>query len=289
MIDYFILTNNSNPIPHLKTYNISKDIFLHSSKAPEKFKSKKFVLNIFGSIEGNYENEFLTKKSINNIFKKIDNKEKLFSCVNNCEGRFVIIASFKSETYVLLDRFSKKDVFLLKQKSHFYISDNFKAILNNNNNLSFNSMALSNLFLVYGVKMAKKDTIFNEIKRIGVNEKLLIKKNKFEIVDNYYKPESSIEYNDKMIDKYYEINKSFFLNFGEKKRGLFMSSGFDSSYLLALQQQLFGSKNVIGLTCVQKFNQRSGVYNKFEIERVNKLAKFYNISDQQHLIRIYLN
>ena len=68
--------------------------------------------------------------------------------------------------------------------------------------------------------MAKKDTIFNEIKRIGVNEKLLIKKNKFEIVDNYYKPESSIEYNDKMIDKYYEINKSFFLNFGEKKKGI---------------------------------------------------------------------
>ena len=82
-----------------------------------------------------------------------------------------------------------------------------------------------------------------------------------------------------MIDKYYEINKSFMLNFGEKKKGLFMSSGFDSSYLLALQEKLLGSSNIVGLTCVQKFNERSGVYNKFEIERVKKLAKFYNIKN----------
>ncbi len=275
----FIITNNPEQNSHLKSQIICKDYFIFYSDTPKKFKSKKFILHIFGSIEGDYNNEFLKRKSIKGIFKKINNKEKLFKCINNCEGRFVIIAEFKNEAFIILDKYSKKDIFFSKYKSYFYISDSFKQVLKKTNDLSFNTCALANQFKVHGSRVAKKDTIFNEVKRLGLNQKLLIKKNKIKVISNHFFPKSEKDYRDDMINKYYEINKSFMLNFGEKNKALFMSSGFDSSYLLALQQKLFGSSNLIGLTCVQKFNERSGIYNKFEIERVKKLAKFYNIKN----------
>ena len=68
----FILTNNPKKIPHFKSYKVVKvgiDIFLIYSEAPTKFKNKKFTLNIFGKIEGNYHDEFLKRKSIKNIAK----------------------------------------------------------------------------------------------------------------------------------------------------------------------------------------------------------------------------
>ena len=279
MNSIFLLSNNSRLSSNLTAHNISKDIYLYSSSEPKKYKSKKFVLNIFGTIEGSYENELLVKKSITNIFKSINKKEELFNCINNCEGRFVIIVEFKNETYVVLDKYSKKDIFFSQLKSDFYISDSFKNILKYIGDLSFNNLALSNQFLVSGSKSAKKDTIFNEIKRLGLNQILLIKNNKIKIISHSFNSRSEINYNDDMIDKYYEINKSFMSNFGDKQKGLFMSSGFDSSYLLALQQKLLGSKNIIGLTCVQKFSHRSGIYNKFEIDRVKKLSNFYDIKN----------
>ncbi len=279
MNNNFILTNNSKKIPHFKCYTMGKDNYLFYTEKPKKFKNNKFTLNIFGKIEGDYHDEFLKRKSINNIFKKINSKDKLFKCINNCEGRFVIIVEYKNEIYIILDKYSKKDIFFSQSKSNFYISDNFKNISKKIDNFSFNNNALANQFLVHGARSAKKDTIFNEIRRIGMGQKILIKKSKLKLINQNFTPLSEKDYQDDMIDKYYEINKSFMLNFGEKKKALFMSSGFDSSYLLALQEKLFGPSKIIGLTCVQKFNERSGVYNKFEIERVKKLAKFYNIKN----------
>ena len=279
MKNNFIITNNPKQSSDLSSKITCKDYFIFYSITPKKFKTKKFILYIFGSIEGEYDNEFLKKKSIKDIFKKINNKEKLFKCINNCEGRFIILAEFKNETFVILDKYSKKDIFFSTYKSYFYISDSFKQILKKTNDLSFNNCALANQFKVSGARVAKKDTIFDQVKRLGLNQKLLIKKNKIKLISNNFFPKSEKDYQDDMINKYYEINKSFMLNFGEKNKALFMSSGFDSSYLLSLQHKLFGSSNIIGLTCVQKFSDRSGIYNKFEIERVKKLAKFYNIKN----------
>ncbi len=279
MNNSFIITNNPKHDSNLKAVNIGNNVFLYSFLTPKTLKLQKFELNIFGFIEGDYEGDFLKRKSIKNIFKNIHNKQKLFDCIANCEGRFIIIAEFKNETYIILDKYSKRDIFFSQLKNYFYITDSFKIILKKINNLSFNNLSLANQFLVHGSRVAKKDTIFNEVKRMGLNEKLLIKKNKIKIIKNNFIPKNETDYKDNMIEKYYEINKSFMLNFGEKRKALFMSSGFDSSYLLALQQKLFGSSKIVGLTCVQKFNQRSGVYNKFEIERVKKLAKFYKIKN----------
>ena len=139
------------------------DIFLIYSEAPTKFKNKKFTLNIFGKIEGNYHDEFLKRKSIKNIFKKINSKEKLFRCINNCKGRFAIIAEFKNEIYIILDRYSKKDISFHNLNQIFIYLIVLKNIFKKIDNPSFNYNALANQFLVHGARSAKKDTIFNEI------------------------------------------------------------------------------------------------------------------------------
>ena len=57
-----------------------------------------------------------------------------------------------------------------------------------------------------------------------------------------------------------------------------MSSGFDSSYLAANQKKIYGSKNILGHTVVQKLSKRSKIYNIFELKRILKLKKHFNFN-----------
>ena len=130
----------------------------------------------------------------------------------------------------------------------------------------------------YSTRPAKKDTIFQNIKRLGLSEKIILKKTKLNIFTNFFLPNNSENYSDDKIEDYFEIFKNYLKNNdSEKNKIIFMSSGFDSSFLTALLTKLFNRKNIFGVTCMHKFNSRSGVYNRFEVERVKKLSNYYGI------------
>ena len=57
-----------------------------------------------------------------------------------------------------------------------------------------------------------------------------------------------------------------------------MSSGFDSSFLGSLTQKVLGKKKTNGVNLKLKYSERSGVYNKFEVQKVKKIADFLGIN-----------
>ena len=127
-----------------------------------------------------------------------------------------------------------------------------------------------------GIRPPKKDKFIKEIKRLGVNQKILIEKKKLKIIEKNYFPAITQDYSDQKIKEYFEIHKNFFLKkLGKSKKSIFMSSGFDSSFLAALNVSLYGKNNLKGYTLVQKFSNRSKIYNKFEIKKIKKLKKFF--------------
>ena len=198
--------------------------------------------------------------------------------INSIEGRFIIIELSEMNTIqIYQDKFGKFDLFYLKNKKNYYISNNFKLLVNEDNKkIDVNATTL--MLTSYSTRPAKKDTIFENIKRLGISEKLVVKKNKINVVANTFIPSNAENYQYQKIDDYFEILKDYFLNNdNEKNKIIFMSSGFDSSFITALLTKLFNRKAIYGVTCMHKFNSRSGVYNRFEIQRVKKLSKFYGI------------
>ena len=58
------------------------------------------------------------------------------------------------------------------------------------------------------------------------------------------------------IKEYFQLNQDYLSRSHPIKKNIFMSSGFDSSFLTANQISLFGSKNVTGHTVIQKISKK---------------------------------
>jgi len=271
----FLLTNNALNYCHYPYKLKINNFFFFCEKKINILKFDKFNAIILGDLYGLIENDRI---------KKSYNKEKIKGVLSKnyfqkyIDGRFCVIKFNQYKTEIHLDIFSKFDLFYNINRPHTYISNDFKQTLKLSKTKLFDQIAISHSLNVIGVRPPKKNTFFKEIKRVGTNELIIIKKNKIEIEVINFLPSMTENYDDKKIEEYQLINQNYIYNTGKSKiKNIFMSSGFDSSYLAANICSIYGNKNTFGYTAIQKFSTRSKIYNVFELKRVNKLKQHFNI------------
>ena len=217
-------------------------------------------------------------KSYNFIFGNIYeiSNSKNINIKKNYDGRFCYLSIYKNKIKIELDQFSRIDIFYFQEKNNFYISSNFKLLVKIIKSKTLNQLASGHSLNVIGIRPAKQ-TLFNEISRIGVNEELIIIKNKIHVNRKKLILTQTKKYGDSKINEYFKINQEYLRKLGKtSKKNIYMSSGFDSSYLAANQKKIYGSKNILGHTVVQKLSRRSKIYNIFELKRILKLKKHFN-------------
>ena len=228
----------------------------------------------------NYNTKIIRHKSsefflFGKIYEKFNNTNPNSSVSK--DGRYCLIKINKDNSEVSLDQFSRIDIYYSKDKSNFYISSNFNLILKRLNSFSINQLAVAHSINVIGIRPPKKDTFFNEVSRIGVDEILKVKKKKIFLFKRKFNALSTTKYDDSKIKEYFEIHQKYLKNLGGgAKKNIYMSSGFDSSYLAANQKSIYKSKNIAGHTVIQKLSRRSKIYNIFELNRIKKLKKHFN-------------
>ena len=205
-------------------------------------------------------------KSYNFIFGKIYeiSHSKNINIKKNYDGRFCYLNINKNKIKIAVDQFSRIDIFYFQERNNFYISSNFKLLVKIIEFKTLNQLAIGHSLNVIGIRPAKKQTLFNEISRIGVNEELIIIKNKIHVNRKKLILTQTKKYDDSKINEYFKINQEYLRKLGKtSKKNIYMSSGFDSSYLAANQKKIYGSKNILGHTVVQKLSKRSKIYNIF--------------------------
>ena len=254
-----------------------KDFLFTNKNINNNFSYKLKISNFY--FYSNYKLNFIKKNNstsflFGKIYQKLNNKN--FSTKTSYDGRYCFIHIKNNKAEVSIDQFSRLDIFYAWDKNNFFISSNFNQIIKILENKSINQIAIGHSLNVIGIRPPKKDTFFNEISRIGVNEKLEVIRSKILIKKEKFKSFSTENYNDDKIEEYFQLNQQYLnqLSTGRKKN-IYMSSGFDSSFLTANQINLFGSSNVTGHTVIQKISERSKIYNKFEIKRILKLKKHF--------------
>lgn len=258
-------------------YKISDNCHLSTDEQIKYYHYKNEKIYVIGKIQGVYENNFLKNENIK--LKKFFYKKNIEKIKNCLEGQFLIIINKKNKTTIFQDKFSKLDIFYTTVNKNFYFSNNFTDIIKFNDDLKINQYAIAHLLSSYSIRPAKKDTIFEKIKRLGVNQYVLIEKS-LKINNIKFNPLIKENYNNKSLTEYFDLFIDYIKNTSRNKnKTIFMSSGFDSSFILGILTKIFNNKKIFGVTCLHYFNQRSGNYNKFEINRVKKLSKFYKIKN----------
>ena len=247
--------------------------FLFSQSGQTKFLVFGHIIGIRKK-DGKINKKFSTKSLLNAF-----NDDLLFQ---NIEGRFALIkinGNFSVE--IKSDKQGKKDIYILEDKRSLNVASRINFLQPNNSSKKVDSLGLMQAMYIYGGRPLKKQTLFKNIFRLGVQEKLIYKKSsgtsikKIKSAKSKLIPFNNIEkalndYSDRFIE-------SVKANSSQDGNIVFLSSGWDSTSILATLVHLLGKNKVRAVIGRMKYSKRSKIANLFEMRRAKKFADFFDV------------
>ncbi len=226
-------------------------------------------------------------KGDNNTIRKIDVLSKEFKSfsenkdieeiVNKIEGRFLLIKLNDKKLEIATDRYGQIDMYYKHDVNSAIFGSNLD-LLELEQNQGYDQSAVFHSLYIYGYRPPKKHTLYNKINRLGIGE-LAIWKNRsvsFKTIPPFITETQKMSSNDNI--RY----KDLFLDSIEKRSSsegniVYLSSGWDSTSILAGLVHLWGPKKVKAVIGRMHFSNESGVCNPFEIKRAKEVADYFGV------------
>lgn len=209
-------------------------------------------------------------------YKQLENQKN----VNLFEGRFVVI-EINNKVSIWNDNIGRYDVYWINDElnNKFCVCSSLELISKDFDKGDIDQLALSQMLSIYGSRPLKKQTLSNKINRLGVNEKLIVLDGKFDITKLEFEPLSvfskdNLSKLDEYSDAFIEAVRS---RASDTQNIVFLSSGWDSTSILAVLVHLFGPSNIDCVIGKMHYTDRSGIINSFELERAKKIAEYYKV------------
>ena len=217
------------------------------------------------------------KHLVDVYFDNVDGKS-LSSVVSQLEGRFVLFFISNDRLYASSDQFGKFDIYYQQNQSNSTLASNLDLFPENPAQGGFDQIALMHTLTYYGYRPPKKLTLYNSVKRLGVDEYAYLHGKKITLIKHEFIAKNTEEYTSIEHDKYADIFLTHLKEVASKDGNLvYLSSGWDSTAILAGLVHLFGNEKVFGIIGRMKYSARSGCCNQIEIDKAKKFAKYYGI------------
>lgn len=223
-------------------------------------------------------------KLIDSSSKEYLNKIFSASCLEDLipalEGQYIgiLVDDIKKTVQIFSDRYARLDTFYMVDNDGFYLATDLDFIFRNAKP-DYDQKMLAHLFSVYGWYTPKGLTIYRNVKQLKVGEIITVSEEGITSETIEFKPLEIENYTDEDLELYYKILKESVVARANREGTTWISSssGWDSTMLLALLVDEFGSHNVRMLTGSMKYSKTTEVINKFEISKINRIAKYYGI------------
>ena len=235
---------------------------------------------VFGSVIG--------KRSVDGVINTEASLEDLRVVLedpsnrNIAEGRFLVLRfSVDGSLQVWTDQFGRVDVYFQQVRDEIFIASGLDMLpVSKGVNSDIDDVAMMQAMYIYGGRPAKKHTWYKQVRRLGVAElfywvpgmELRLTKIPIRSIENkdYMEPDSLNDYSTIFIE-------SVRARASTEGNVVFLSSGWDSTSILATLVHLFGKSKTRAVIGRMKYSERSGVCNKFEMERAKKIADYFGI------------
>jgi len=218
-------------------------------------------------------------ESWNNFISEAITQYSLKEVANQIEGRFMLVL-VKSDRKVAIcaDRYSKLEIFIQETEQGVTLSSDISLLQEDPSARGFDQNALVHMLTYYGYCPPKKHTIYNSVKRLGVGEVAELFNGVINIKEDMFNGANSYNLN----ESDHKIYKNKFLNHlkiagSDSGNVVYLSSGWDSTSILAGLVHIFGANKVRAVTGKMCYSDRSGVCNQPEIDRAKKIAEYYGI------------
>jgi hypothetical protein len=191
------------------------------------------------------------------------------------EGRFVVVVQKGDRTWVGTDRHGRVDL---------YVAANGKALatdlslFENPAKEGYDAIGWSHTLVAYGARPAKRHTLYAGIRRLGVGESIWIQEGTIRSVWTQFVPEQTRPLTNRSLNEYADrLLDAIRIRGSHNGNVVYLSSGWDSTSILACLVHIFGPKKVRAVIGRMRYAERSGVINQFEIDRARAVADYYGV------------
>lgn len=213
----------------------------------------------------------------------IFSSDRLTEVIARLEGQYVGVLVDPTASVVRLfsDRWARIDTFWAQEGGAFVISSDLDAVFREVEP-QHDQLMLAHMLMVYGWYVPKGLTIYANVKQLRVGEILTVSESGVASETMPFVPLTIEEYGDDMLERYWELLRFSIVARAERDgtNWVSSSSGWDSSTVLGVLVHELGPKSVGMVTGSMKYSPTTDIINKFEIEKVRRIGKFYGIEPE---------
>ena len=197
------------------------------------------------------------------------------------EGRFLLVTvNAAGDLKIVADRFGRAELFYQTgQKSGFSAASDMQLLAEPPEAQGYDQEALVHMLSNYGYCPPKRHTIYRGVRRLGVGDVLTVTNGTVSIDRKTFVPARTGSYTVRDRKRYTEAFLDRLRNAGSEIGNVVcLSSGWDSTSILAGLVHIFGAAKVRAVIGRMQYSARSGVCNQFEMDRAKAIAEYFGVS-----------
>jgi len=176
------------------------------------------------------------------------------------------------------DRYFKRDVYTQNTPDGVALATDLSLLPDSPARDGYDVAALAHSMTYYGHRPPKRHTIYRAVRRLGVGDVATIRGGKLDVARTPFSPVPCQEYAEEAHGRYADAFLDYLAAAGSRDGNVvFLSSGWDSSSILAGLVHVFGPKRVTAVIGKMFYSERSGNCNRFEIERARQIAEHHGV------------
>ena len=211
--------------------------------------------------------------------RKLLQSQSTESCMKELEGRFILVRlNHAGALEVTSDRFTQIDVYYQQTGNGAVFASDLDMLPFTDGAIEYDQAAVIHSLYVYGFRPPKRHTLYKGVKRLGVGEIASWSNGKLSFRELPPFIAQTEDYGKEHHEKY----KDIFLDAVEKRSSssgnvVYLSSGWDSTALLASLVHIHGPSKVRAVIGRMHFSEQEGVCNPFEIKRAQEIADYFGV------------
>lgn len=220
-----------------------------------------------------------------NFFKELNISNDILSFIKKFKkkvhGRYLAILcdEASNEIYVFSDIYGRFDCFYHNKNNIIEIGSDLSLFEVSPSSEGYDQIGLGHFLSVYGSRPAKKQTIYKNVFRLGVGEILYFNNKNLNLKNIPFEPLETKNFIEDDLNKYSELFLNNLRKYGSDKCNIvYLSSGWDSTSILAGLVHIFGKDKVKAIIGRMRYSKRSSIINPFEIEKAKKIADYFNVN-----------
>jgi len=225
------------------------------------------------------QNEIIPYGYSSAVLEELIRTKPIEECREVLEGRFVLVVSGPGDACTIsADRYGRYDLYYQKDDKATVFASDLGLLPVHPAQKGFDQVGLAHTLCVFGFRPPKRHTLYQGVRRLGVGEIANIENGEVNFTDLPFEPIKTFEYGNRELNKYADLLLDA-VRVRSSRYGniVYLSSGWDSTAILACLVHLHGANKVRAVILRMLLSERSGVVNRFEIDRAKAIAEYYGV------------